>query len=167
MKTLRLALAILAAGCASAPPPIALIGEPEALSALAGNWAGTYRGIDSRRDGSISFSLRAGDTVAYGDVLMIPAGYENHNVWNEREHHAGATPPHPAVLTVAFVGVSDGHVTGMLDPYTDPDCNCLVITAFSGRLKDANTLEGTFLTRAPGSAESRRGVWRVTRQVEK
>jgi hypothetical protein len=134
MRYLRVTLAILAAGCASAPPPIPVIGAPESLGALAGNWAGTYRGIDSRRDGSISFSLRTGDTVAYGDVLMIPAGYEDHHVWNEREHHGGATPPHPAVLTVAFVEVSDGQVTGMLDPYTDPDCR----GGCPGRFRDSS-----------------------------
>jgi hypothetical protein len=153
-----------AVACASTPTPVRLAGHPEALSALTGNWSGRYAGVESRRSGVISFSLRAGDTTAFGDVLMIPNGYEQHNVWTEREHHAKVAPQHPQVLTITFVGIASQRVSGMLDPYTDPDCDCLVLTTFVGRLTSASTLEGTYITRIPGTPRVQTGTWKAERE---
>ena len=153
-----------AAGCASRPTPIRLAGQPDALAALVGNWSGRYVGVESRRSGVISFSLRAGDSTAFGDVLMIPNGYDQHDVWTEREQHRYVAPRHPQVLTITFVGIANQRVTGMLDPYTDPECDCLVLTTFVGRLTSASKLEGTYITRIPGTPRVQTGEWKAERQ---
>jgi hypothetical protein len=36
-------------------------------------------------------------------------------------------------LTIRFVAVEGGEVTGELDPYRDPDCDCRAYTRFRGR----------------------------------
>jgi hypothetical protein len=66
------------------------------------------------------------------------------------------------VLSIAFVRISGGDVTGTLDPYTDPECQCTVQTTFTGKLR-GNTIEGTFVTRGP-SAREQAGRWKVTRR---
>lgn len=67
------------------------------------------------------------------------------------------------VLRIAFVRVAGGNVTGTLDPYTDPECQCTVQTTFTGTLR-GNTIEGTFVTRGPLPREQT-GRWRVTRRT--
>lgn len=164
MRTLPLLVLLATGACASAPSPVRVIGNLESAGALAGNWAGSYEGTETRRHGSITFSLRAGDTTAFGDVLMIPVGYDHHDVWTEHERRGTTTHDHPAVLTISFVQVAGGRVSGMLDPYTDPECDCLVVTMFEGRLVNARTLEGTFMTRVPGTSIAYGGRWRAERR---
>jgi len=45
-----------------------------------------------------------------------------------------------------FVRVTDGQVSGVLAPYTDPTCNCSLHTTFIGRLT-GDTLAGTYTSR--------------------
>lgn len=164
LRVARIAVLAAAAGCASVPTPIQLAGHPEALADLVGNWSGEYEGNESKRTGVISFALRAGDTTAFGDVLMIPRGYDQHIVWTERDHPMTTTHRHPQVLTIMFVGVTHQRVTGMLDPYTDPECACLVLTTFIGRMTGPTALEGTFVTRVPGTPSIQTGTWSAKKQ---
>jgi hypothetical protein len=143
---------------------VPLLGAPERIAILQGNWSGTYDGNESHRRGTISLSIGAGDTVAYGDVLMIPAGYDHHDVWTERDRHATMAARHPAILSISFVRISANSISGVLEPYVDPDCDCRVLTRFAGRLTNPNTIEGTFVTTEEHSAAERRGRWRVTRK---
>jgi hypothetical protein len=170
MRLLRQTIAALgtigALGCATKPIPISVYGDTAAIPRLAGNWAGTYTVSESSRTGTISFSLRSSDTAAFGEVLMLPRGYEDHRVWNEPEHHRTSPATHPSILTISFVGIWADGVNGMLDPYTDPEWNCLVVTTFTGRLTSAETLEGTFVTRVPGTTTMRVGRWSVRRARE-
>lgn len=162
-RLLVLAASLTALGCATTPIPIRIFGNPNAMMQLAGNWSGTYTMHGSSRTGAISFSLRATDTAAFGDVLMLPMVDEKHTVWTERQNHPDGVVSHPSILTIAFVGVWSDGVSGMLDPYTDTDCRCQVLTTFTGRLTSATTLEGTFVTRVPGTTVTRGGVWFVRR----
>ena len=163
LRVIRAAAVVTATGCASAPTPIQLAGRPEALAALVGNWSGEYTGFESKRSGTITFSLREGDTTAFGDVLMIPNGYEQHDVWNDYERHRKVAPRHPQVVTIMFVGIASQRVTGMLDPYTDPECSCTVVTTFIGRLTSPSALQGTFVTRTPGTPRIQTGTWQAVR----
>ena len=52
---------------------------------------------------------------------------------------------------------------GRLIPYRDPECDCLVITHFEGRLR-GDTIEGTFTRRHVEGSEIQTGVWKVTRK---
>jgi hypothetical protein len=154
-------LAVALSGCASTPPPpIAVSGAPSAVAGLAGRWAGDYRISDGSRHGVVLFNLARGDNYATGSVIMQPASLATVDALAPR-----GDLPHPpgSELTVKFVQVANGMVRGQLEPYTEPDCACLVRTVFEGRLK-GDRIEGTFTIRNTVTGEIRAGDWRVTRQ---
>jgi len=69
----------------------------------------------------------------------------------------------PAVLTINFVRVAEGRVTGTLAPYADPETGVQLFTAFEGLLR-GDVIEGTYATRAGRGVDSQTGVWKVTRR---
>ena len=70
-------VAVLAAGCSSAPAPIPVVGTPADVRTLAGEWGGDYHGESNGRSGSIVFRLSAQADTAFGDVVMIPRGSDS------------------------------------------------------------------------------------------
>lgn len=150
-------VAILA--CASTPETVPLVGTSRDLSGLVGEWSGEYDGGSTGRSGSIVFVLRSAADTARGDVMMVPRASGEAPSVNGR---AGPLQLRSGrVLSIAFVRVAGGDVSGTLDPYTDPDCQCTVQTTFTGTLR-GNTIEGSFVTRGAGREQT--GRWRVTRQ---
>ena len=114
--------------------------------------------------GSISFTLTATGDSAFGDVVMIPRGLGRPlQAWNNAAAPAEATPPRPAVLTINFVRVAEGRVTGTLAPYADPETGVQLFTAFDGLLR-GDVIEGTYTTRAGRGVDSQTGEWKVTRR---
>lgn len=158
-----IALAVLTGGCATVRSPVLLQGTRSDIAALAGTWEGTYGSTESRRDGAITFVIRAGSDTAFGDVIMIPDASGVRIMAEDaqtRAHLAHAMAPE--YLRITFVRVSDGAVEGAIEPYVAPDCHCLVRTVFRGAI-DGNVVSGTYLTR--GDAGLRQtGVWRMHRQ---
>jgi hypothetical protein len=158
---------VLSWSCTYIAPPIRLQGSPRDLERLAGEWSGDYTGNhDHRRYGSITFKLVAGESQAHGDVLMIPEGlnrpYEPYDA-GESQTQSHVASRSPTALSIRFVNVSDGSVTGVLDPYWDPDRMTVATSTFRGQLTD-NVIAGTFTTKyANGSAETG-GQWKVTRK---
>src|SRR2546430_1224221 len=75
IRSTGLVLAVVAAACSSARPPVPMVGQARDVAALAGDWVGEYSSAESGRSGSISFTLRAQGDSAVGDVVMIPTGY--------------------------------------------------------------------------------------------
>jgi hypothetical protein len=53
-------------------------------------------------------------------------------------------------------------VSGVLDAYRDPQCDCPVVTTFTGTL-NGDTIDGTFATRGSQTAAPQIGTWRVKR----
>jgi hypothetical protein len=72
--------------------------------------------------------------------------------------------PETRGLTIRFVRIAGDSVSGSLDPYAAPDCDCVLSTTFTGRVR-ANRIDGTFITLggAPRGTPLR-GRWRVTRR---
>jgi hypothetical protein len=158
---------LVVAGCAYNPPPIPVIAAaPAAAVWLEGQWLGEYEAVPGERSGTIAFTLRAGRDTAFGDVLMVPRTNPGRSVAGP-PGDTRATPPVRAAqaLSVSFVRVKDGSVSGELDPYIDPDIGCLVQTVFVGTLQPGNTLAGTFVTRDESGYIVQRGTWRVSRSV--
>ena len=163
--------AFAAASCSSNPPnpapeiPVEAAGKAD-LSALVGKWTGVYMSADTGRDGSIVFELKSGGkTMAQGDVLMWPRGSKNPIAPSE----AKALPEDqlktmPQILNINFVQSEGGYVTGTMDPYTDPDCNCQVHTTFGGSI-DGDVIVGEFtIERIDQPGKKAKGSWKVTRQ---
>jgi hypothetical protein len=146
-------------GCGP-PPPVQIAGAPADIESLAGEWTGSYKSRDSSRDGTIWFKLVAGEDHAHGDVLMTPP--------DRSEAYARLKPGElpgqgdaPRFLAIRFVAVSRGEVSGSLEPYWDPECDCEARTEFRGRQYE-NTFEGSFVTRLT-SGLTKEGRWTATR----
>ena len=164
MRVLHVALVPLVTACGAArQPSVPLTGTARDVAALAGQWEGSYSSAATGRSGSISFTLSAGNDSASGDVMMIPRGWGRPlQAWNG-QGSAGAEPrPRSAVLTINFVRVAGGRVTGTLAPYADPETGAHLVTTFEGQLT-GDRIEGTYTTRG-GSAEAQTGQWQVTRR---
>jgi hypothetical protein len=161
---LVVSLAFLLFSCASSEPaPVQVIGAPGDLVPLAGEWLGTYEGGGNGRSGSITFHLTEQSEGAHGDVLMVP---KQELVRNEVERH----PPHSmissaSVLSIEFVRIAGGEISGKMTPYPDPEMpEAMLETQFTGRV-DGEWIEGTFVTYSDRGVSPRRGTWRVHRKA--
>lgn len=144
-------------------PGVPVGGERSQISALAGRWEGAYTS-DAGRSGTIVFELKPGDTVARGDVLMVPKGARSPEEASKLPGTSPALQTMPQVLSIQFVSASGGTVRGTMDPYRDPDCECEVLTTFVGKLS-GGTIEGTFSTaRREGGQPLASGHWSILRK---
>lgn len=160
--TLVASLAFLLISCASSEPgPVQVIGVPEDLVALTGEWAGTYESVVTNRSGNITFHLTENPEGAHGDVLMVPR--------QELVYNNDPRPPHSmissaSVLSIEFVRIAGGEISGKIAAYPDPDVpEATLETHFTGRV-DGEWIEGTFVTYSDHGVSPRRGTWRVHRK---
>jgi hypothetical protein len=156
-------LAVSTVACASKTPGIELTSSDFDLNPLVGVWRGNYTNPQAFRTGTIGFSLRAGESFASGNVVMIPKA-DSLLTAEEREMLNGESPTGRAVIPIRFIRKEGGSLTGTLDPYRAPDCDCMVTTTFQGTFTDSGTIAGTFTTvpSKPGSTITS-GTWKVTR----
>jgi len=157
----------LAAACSSAPvsPSIAVEGAKNDVKLLVGKWKGEYESKQNGRSGSIIFEFKSG-TEGSGDVLMWPKGSKEpikpaagKDLSEEQIRNI------PQVLNVSFVKSEKGILTGTMDPYTDPDCNCDVRTTFAGTI-DGDVITGEFtIERWDHTGPQVKGTWHVKRQA--
>ena len=128
------ALAGVSLACASKPTPITVTGDAGDRTSLAGKWSGEYNSPATGRSGSIVFNLSPSGDAANGDVVMIPAGQGKALVpYGNAANTAGGVTQSPVtsqVLTIKLVRVSGDAVSGVLDAYRDPLCDCAVVTTF-------------------------------------
>ena len=153
----------LALACASSrPSPVTITGDPADVAPLVGRWEGEYNSPSTGRSGSIVFTLAHVGDAARGDVVMIDAASGRALEPFDRAGMNVQPGVRSQVLTIRVVRVGDGTVSGVLDPYRDPACNCPVQTTFTGRL-EGDTITGRFTTTgSPVTVQS--GSWRVKRQ---
>jgi len=167
LRALSIIFTVVAAGCLYKPPSVPLFVEPRSsLEALVGEWAGDYTVDDEyERSGRISFTLTAGEDHAFGDVLMVPSarprGYDRYQSFPPARTDANRRPAE--ALSIRFVRVFGGGVSGLLDTYWDPDRNCQVSTTFVGDVK-GDVIEGTFRSHFTELASEATGHWRVVRR---
>lgn len=154
--------ATLLAACAANPAPVPVVGPSADVATLAGEWTGDYSSAESGRSGSISFTLRSAADSAFGDVVMIPAGWGRPLTPWRGEASSAAQRPQSEVLTINFVRVQQAHVNGTLAPYADPQTGERLVTAFTGELS-GNTISGTYTTRTSSGA-TQTGRWSVQRK---
>jgi hypothetical protein len=154
-----ISLLALAAACATRQPQIELTSSDFDLNPLVGDWRGDYNSTETGRSGTIAFTLRAGESSASGNVVMIPRGADSSSTGGADTARAGRQ-----VLTIHFVRKEGGSIVGTLDPYNDPECECQVATTFQGTFQDGRTIAGTYTTvpSRPGTGVTT-GKWHVTR----
>jgi hypothetical protein len=165
-RALRLPLLVCAlAACASVPAKTPVTGNAAAIDQLAGEWEGLYTSDETGRSGTIAFRLRAGSDTAEGDVVMTSR--EAMDAATSGVHQSRVSSSTASeVLTIRFVFVSDGEVRGVLNPYRDPDCRCILTTTFRGMLR-GNVIEGSFISEGEGIHHlPTKGRWRVVRKSD-
>jgi hypothetical protein len=167
VKVYQLSLAALAAAllaCASKPTPVTVTGDATDRASLAGKWSGEYSSPVTGRSGSIVFKLSNNGEAATGDVVMVPKGYGKPLVryGNTQMTTQGGAGTDSQVLTIRLVRVSGDSVSGVLDAYRDPQCDCPVETTFAGRVS-GDQIDGTFVTRGSATVAPQTGTWRVKR----
>jgi hypothetical protein len=159
VRPVSVSVVALVLACGGAQTPVPVVGASVEISRLAGEWYGEYSSVESGRSGGIVFKLVAGSDTATGDVFMTPQ-------WLTRQGNVAQTAPQPTTtpaLTIRFVRVAGGQVSGSLAPYTDPNCGCTLHTTFVGRLQ-ADTLEGAYSSLHEQTRETQKGRWRAVRQ---
>jgi hypothetical protein len=164
LSTLLPLVAFTLSACGASRTPVPLVGASSDVSSLTGEWAGEYSSGESGRSGSISFTLRAAGDSAFGDVVMVPSGLGRPVKPYSEQPVAGSNAPSPTtVLTIRFVRVEQGRVSGTLDAYADPQTGERLFTTFTGELK-GNTIEGTYSTRLQ-SGITQTGRWSVQKRA--
>lgn len=152
---------VLALACAGQQASVRLQGDPRSIASLAGQWSGEYRGALEGRRGSLSFELRPGSDTLYGDVLMM-------DVLGNVLRPADAVEVHrmhvqsSRLLQIEFVQARGDSIRGVLEPYTSPECNCVVTTIFAGALR-GDRITGIFETGTAARGVLARGSWEMTR----
>jgi hypothetical protein len=156
-------LAFLLFSCASSEPaPVQVIGAPQDLVSLTGEWAGTYEAGAAGRSGSIIFHLTENPEGAHGDVLMFPKQEFIHNEIELRPPHSMISST--SVLSIELVRIVGGEISGKIASYPDPEApEAMLETQFTGRVA-GEWIEGTFVTYSDHGVSPRRGTWRVHRK---
>jgi hypothetical protein len=151
-------LSLVACSVNSAPVPV--IGTEAHVIMLAGEWAGEYQSPETGRSGSIVFRLAAGRDTAFGDVIMVPRAA----LPQSRGHAAPDARSGPQVLTIKFVRIVGNTVSGTIEPYQSPSCECLLLTVFTGELS-GDRITGEFSTRhSRNETLVQKGTWSATRK---
>jgi hypothetical protein len=161
--TMVVCLAVLA-GCAGRATPVPVTGSAAGIAALAGEWRGSYETTGTRtgRGGSIFFRLAAERDTAFGEVVMVLRAVGAPAIMVHDIDPWRDTPPGSQVLDIRFVRSDGGTVTGVLEPYHDPECACTVITRFTGMLA-GDAIDGTFTSVQQDTGITTGGRWQVTR----
>ena len=158
------ALGMAISACASTQEPRVPVSiSPADLTRLGGEWTGEYTSPMTGRGGSIVFHLTATADSAHGDVVMVPRGAGSPLRRAVYTGQAPAQPTQPQELTIRFARFQGDRVTGMMDPFIDPDCNCPVSTTFEGTVK-GDRIDGTFTTRGSPAGDPATGSWSVQRR---
>jgi len=96
------------------------------------------------RHGIIAFRLKALEQEATGDVLMISDRF----AWPYSAFPSKGKPPRreydteSQLLSIRFVSADRDTIRGTMDPYWDPDRDCLASTSFLGSV-DGDVIRGT------------------------
>lgn len=156
----------LAAACATTPEaPVPVVGGSADLGTLRGRWVGEYSSSATGRSGTIVFDLLAEVDTARGEVWMSVG--ENANAGGYRPEGASAyfrATERLEVLTIRFVRVQGGTLSGVLDPYRDPRTGVDLFTVFRGSL-EGDVITGDFASTDPLTGDVSTGRWRVERKA--
>lgn len=152
--------AVQLTACGGTNPPVTVVGPEADVRALSGNWFGEYASPLTGRSGTIVFALEAGADSAWGRVVMTPSGAAG-PVRPWQNPRGAVAMPRPTELSIRFVHIAGGRVSGSLTPYADPATGEPRYTVFEGRMV-ADTIAGTYTSR-PSVGDPPTGRWRVVR----
>lgn len=129
---------------------------------LTGIWEGEFRSVETGRNGTITFNLAANADTASGGVTMLTRPSDVRRLATG-DPSGVQQQPLARTLFITFVQAENDLVSGKLDPYQDPDCDCILNTVFEGRL-EGNRIEGTYTSRSQATGLFVKGTWYVERR---
>lgn len=160
-----LAFVLPVAACSWRRTPVPIYSETGSTALLVGAWSGEYSSSETGRRGSISFDLASETDTAFCDVTMVPfAGNAQMGPIVQNDVPTAARTAVPQPLKIKFIRLGGNRISGILEPYNDPDCGCTVRTMFTGTVTGPNKIEGTYTTAASGLYQPTKGRWTVERQ---
>jgi hypothetical protein len=162
---LALACVLLVTACSSSAPPepesvapgFPLQADEASLKMLDGRWEGEYYNTTAKRGGTIVLEFSGKRATGNGDVLLIPKGATEALQPSRPPTEEETLKQMPRITSIQFVKAEGGNLSGKMDPFMDPDCNCEVMATFYGTVV-GDAIEGTFRTSAPGE-----GTWKAKR----
>ena len=158
-------LAVLIAGCGSySAPPVQLAGDPASMGALRGTWHGTFRNTQLRRRGQVDFRMKADADSAFGEVVMYTDS-PSQPIWNRPTTGPSGTHEVSTWLRIRFVRVEGGLVSGEMEPFFEPRCQCYTTARFVGRLHGTK-IDGSYTTRSADGRFESSGSWEAERTAE-
>lgn len=164
-KRFVIVAALSGAACTPVIMKTPVSGSRPEVSRLVGEWQGDYSSVESGRRGLIAFRLRAGADTAEGDVMMQSRLESEPSAPNATAIPWDVVRTTQQPLSIRFVFVSNTEVSGVLDPYRDPDCGCTLTTTFRGTI-NGDVIEGTFHSEGSGMGHlPQNGQWRVKRRA--
>jgi hypothetical protein len=145
-------------------PDFRIEGSGEDFARFSGRWEGIYSSDESGRAGTVVFSVSKDGSQSRGEIIMIPRGWGKPLGAND-ERPAGERPDLLHALRFRLMRLEGDRVTGILEPYRDPDCGCDLETSFEGKLTH-DVIAGTYRSRALEGKETTgeevmAGVWKV------
>ena len=130
------------------------------MQALDGRWIGEYKSDEVKRKGYISFALSAEKHKAIGGISMVSGDKQKvGRPGSSTRRRSGGQKREP--LTITFVEIEDGKVSGKVTPFFDPSLKSEIHTVFEGQLYGEEILEGTFSSIIMSNGSSYSGTWRV------
>jgi hypothetical protein len=164
------ALITFMTGCSTLPPPPANVPIPVAdLQPLAGDWRGEYvADAPNGPHGSLSFTLVPVANAASGMLTMNVAGGDRAfaRFRSEQTSSVSNEAPQPNLPAIQFVRVMGSTVSGTIDAYLDPECQCPAVMTLKGDLK-GDTIDGTFRATYDAKRPDLTGKWTVKRATTK
>ena len=153
-------LTILAA-CTYHPSLFPVIGRIDAKSRLTGEWLGEFTSTHPDRSRSIAFQLEPGRDSASGEVSLEASYVGQGTGYREQGLYPRVSPT--TVVRIRYVRADESTVEGVLEPYHDPDCDCVVTTTFLGVVR-GDSITGEYVSR--GAWTTRQGAWRMSRATQ-
>ena len=139
---------------------IAMSGDEVGMESLAGRWIGEYKSGAGGRHGYISFTLSGEKDRAVGGISMVSGKKgKTGKPGSMMRRRSGGEKRDP--LTITFVEIAGGKVSGTVTPFFEPKYNSMVHTVFEGTLYGGELLEGTFTSTIADKGSSYSGTWRV------
>ena len=141
-------------GAAAGPSAMAPAAAP---AALVGRWEGTYTNDVTQKGGRLVLTLSGSDESASGELQLTPMGAKGPVMAEGASLSMGKGAKSPSGLPVSAMKSGDDKVSGSVDAaYTDPGCNCTVITTIDG------TIAGSTITGSLAGRDSKTGQWNLT-----
>jgi len=148
------------AACTYRPSFFPMHGRIDDRSRLAGEWLGEFTSAHPERSGSIAFQFEPGRDSASGEVSVQTSFVGQRIRYQEQGSYLRASAA--TILRIRYVRASESTVEGVLEPYRDPECDCMVTTTFLGIVR-GDSIIGEYVSR--GRWTTRQGAWRMGRRM--